>query len=244
MDTTYNYYNSATGREPSIYAPTFINNRTTIADVPATCGAGCGFLGATGLELQNGFFDINYNAINSTNQYDHLCFYEFGRNFWFYGDKLNYKEAGSFPIAGSFAVWMGSIEGRDAIGVAGNTVNGETYVQAKIRFASFVDTYVANASLNWSNTLAVDSGIPGVCNAADLFTSMCMRLKRDYGGETFLKNIWKNVSMRPDAVTTQDAITNFFLASCKTANKNLTTLFQSWKFPLSAAALTSAAQYP
>lgn len=244
MDSTYGYYKACTGKEPTPFPATFINNHTTIADVSNTCGAGCGYLGFTGIEMQSTYFDINYNAVLANNTFDHLPFYEFGRNFWFLGEKLNYKEQGSFPIAGAFAVWMGSIEARDAIGVAGLTVNGETYQQAKARFANFLNLYLANASLNWSNTLAVDKGVPGVCNAADLFTSMCMRLKKDYGGDAFLKNIWKNVSVRPNAATTQDAVDNFFLAACMTANKNLTTLFKSWRFTLSDQAVAAAARYP
>lgn len=90
----------------------------------------------------------------------------------------------------------------------------------------------------------MDKGVPGYCNAADLFTSMCMRLRRDYGEAEFLKNIWKNVEARPNANSTQDAVDNFFLASCKTANKNLTELFQSWRWPLSAGAITEASKYP
>ncbi|MBN9386309.1 MAG: PKD domain-containing protein [Chitinophagaceae bacterium] len=244
MDTTYSYYKACTGRDPAVYSPTYIKNHTTISDVPSTCGAGCSYVGSTGIELQNGFFDFNYNAIYNYNQFDHLCFYEFGRNFWFYGSKLDYKETASFPVAGTFAVWMGSVEGRDAVGVPGFTYNGLTYQQFKSMFASYVDQYVANSTLNWGNTFAVNSGVPGVCNAADLFTSMCMRLKRDYGGNNFMYNIWKNVALRPDAGTTQDAVDNFFLAACKTANKNLTILFQTWRFPLSASATTAASQYP
>lgn len=244
VDAAYNYYKTCTGREPTQYVPTYINNHTTIADVPSTCGAGCGYLGFTGVEIQNAYFDDTYQVLNQNNQFTHICFYEFGRNFWFYGNKVNYKEAGSFPIAGAFAVWMGTMEARDAIGVEGSTVNGETYEQAKARFANFINLYLADPTLNWSNTLAVNQGVPGNCNAADLFTSMCMKLKSDYGGKNFLENIWKNVSLGPDAVTTQDAVDNFFLAACSTANKNLTALFQSWRWPLSASAIATAAQYP
>lgn len=244
VDSTYGYYKACTGKEPVPLPNTYVNNRTTIADVAATCGAGCGHLGATGIEMQSTYFDINYSTIVNTNTFDHLAFYEFGRNFWFYGAKLDYKEPGSFPIAGAYAVWMGSMEGRDAIGVPGSTVYGETYPQAQARFANFLNLYLADPSLNWANTLAVDKGVPGQCNAADLFTSMCMRLKKDYGGDAFLKNIWKNVDLRPNALTTQDAVDNFFLASCATADKNLTTLFQSWRWPLSTNALVAASKYP
>lgn len=244
VDTAYGYYKACTGRDPAPFAPTYIDNHTTIADVPVTCGAGCSYIGATGIEITSSSFDVNYEVINDYNQFDHLCFYEFGRNFWFYGSKLDYKETGSFPIAGAFAVFMGSMEGRDAVGVEGSTVNGETYAQQKARFANFLNLYLADPTLNWSNTFAIDQGVPGYCNAADLFTSMCMKLKADYGGDYFLKNIWKNAALRPDATTTQDAVDNFFLAVCATANKNLTALFQSWRFPLSNTAIAAALQYP
>ncbi len=241
MDAAYDYYKACTGKEPFSHTPNYyLNNRATIADATSTCGAGCGYLGLTGIELQSLYFDINYNGINTSNAFDHLCFYEFGRNFWFYGSKLDYKEPGSFPIAGAFAVWMGSIEGRDAIGVSGDV----TYAPGKVKFANYLNLYLASPNLNWANTLAVDKGVPGHCNAADLFTSMCMHLKKEHGGENFLKNIWKNVGLRSDAKTTQDAVDNFFLASCVTANKNLTTLFQSWRWPLSAGAMQAAAGYP
>ena len=244
VDSAYGYYRACTGRDPLILASTYIDNHTTIADVPVTCGAGCSYVGFTGIEITNSSFDVNYQVINDYNQYDHLCFYEFGRNFWFYGSKLDYKEAGSFPIAGAYAVFMGSMEGRDAVGVEGSTVYGETYPQQKARFASFLNLYLADPTLNWSNTFAVDKGVPGHCNAADLFTSMCMKLKSDYGGDYFLRGIWKNAALQPDAVTTQDAVDNFFLAVCATANKNLTSLFQSWRFPLSTNAITAASKYP
>ena len=92
MDTTYGYYKVCTGREPILFIPYYyINNKATIADVANTCGAGCGFLGWTGIELQNTYFDVMYNAINNNNQYDQAVFYEFGRNFGFMVIKSHIK---------------------------------------------------------------------------------------------------------------------------------------------------------
>jgi PKD repeat protein len=244
MDSTYNYYKACTGREPNIHAPTYINNRTTIADVPNTCGAGCGYVGATGIELAFQFFDECYNEINTFNRHFHLCFYEFGRNFWFYGSKLDYKEAGSFPIAGAYAVFM-SYMARDATGINPGPFAGMTYLQLVAQLTGLIDIYLASPSLNWGNTLAIDQGVPGTnTNAAGLFCSFLYRLRRDYGGENFVRNVWKQAGLRPNATTTQDAVDNFFLASCAAANKDLTTVFQSWRFPLSTSAITAASQYP
>jgi hypothetical protein len=211
--------------------------------VPATCGAGCSYVGFTGIELQNDFFDANYNEININNRFDHLCFYEFGRNFWFYESKLSYKAPG-FPVAGGFAVFM-SYMTREAAGISPGPFAGYSYAEWKAKVENLINLYLADPSVNWANTLATDQGVPGSgFNAADLFVSFCFRLKRDYGGENFVRNIWKKAALRPDAKTTQDAVDNFFLAACAAANKNLTALFKSWRWPLSESARAKAAQYP
>ncbi|HEX4958878.1 MAG TPA: PKD domain-containing protein [Lacibacter sp.] len=233
MDSAYKYYSICTGREPAYFTPTFINQRSTIADVAATCGAACGYLGATGIEIQNTYFDIVYNRVNNTNSFEHFPFYEFGRNFWFYDTKLAYKA--NDPVATGYAVFMGFMAMR-AAGVTGNS----SATQENI-----IDIYLANTAYNWSNTLALGQSVPGTgTSGPDLFSSFCFRLRRDYGGDAFVEKLWKMAGQRPNALTTQDAVDNFFLASCGAANKNLTTVFQSWRWPLSAGAITAASQYP
>ncbi|MFT3681039.1 MAG: PKD domain-containing protein [Ferruginibacter sp.] len=242
IDTGYNYYKACTGSDPIPYTPTYINGHPTIADVPATCGAGCGLLGFTGIEILNPYFDQEYNYIKS-GVLSHVPFYELGRNYWFYGNKIENK-APAFPVAGGFAVFMGYMS-RLGTGLPLAPFGTMSAADIQARMDGMVDLYMADTSLNWNNTLGVNQGVPGTnSNGADLFTSFCYRLQRDYGGDNFMKNIWKQVALRPDAVTQQDAIDNFFLASCGAANKNLTALFQSWRWPLSDAARTEALKYP
>ena len=242
MDITYGYYKNCTGREPSINPPNYINNRTTIADVTTTCGAGCAYLGTTGIELQNTYFDVMYNAINNNNQYDQVVFYEFGRNFWFYGNQLAYKT--NDPITTGYAVFM-RFMAIEATGVNGAPFGSSSFPTFRGNVENLINTYLADASLNWANTLGINQGVPkSGLGATDLFASFCFRLRRDYGGETFVQNVWKKAALRPNAITTQDAVDNFFLASCAAANKNLTALFQSWKWTLSASAIKTALQYP
>ena len=65
LDIAYNFYALCTGREPIFNKGiTYLNNRATIAEVPTTCGAGCGYLGWSGIELQTSYFSSNYNYIN------------------------------------------------------------------------------------------------------------------------------------------------------------------------------------
>ena len=64
-----------------------------IAEVNSTCGAGCGYLGATGIEMLKGHSDRMYSFARDSNEYDRELFYEFGPNFWYYGSQLAYKDA-------------------------------------------------------------------------------------------------------------------------------------------------------
>ena len=242
MDTTYGYYKKCTGKEPSINPSTYIHDRTTIADVISTCGAGCGYLGTTGIELQNAYFDVMYNAITYADQYDQASFYEFGRNFWFYGDQLAYKT--NDPITTGYAVFM-RFMAMEASGVNGATFGSWPFPAFRAKVENLIDIYLENPTLKWANTLGINQGVPGSgLGATDLFASFCFRLRRDYGGENFVQNVWKKAGLRPAASSTQDAVDNFFLASCAAANKNLTTVFQSWKWVISGKAITAASQYP
>jgi hypothetical protein len=81
--------------------------------------------------------------------------------------------------------------------------------------------------------------------ATDLFSSFCMRLAQNYGGNTFVNNLWKQSAFMPIANTTQDAVDNFILAACAAANKNLSNLFAvTWRWPMSNTAITAAKKFP
>jgi hypothetical protein len=242
MDSVYNFYRRCTGRDPNIFYT--VNNHTTVADVPSTCGAGCGELGYTGVELLSSFFDLMYNDINTSNQYDQAVFYEFGRNFWFYGGQLAYKT--NDPVTTGYAVFM-RFMAMEATGVQGGPFNGVTpFADFKASEEALVDQYLSNTALNWQNTLGANAGVPGgFGGATDLFASFCMRLRRDYGGDVFLNDLWQEADKQPPANSTQDAVDNFILAACAAAHKNLTNLFMvQWRWPMSAPAQKAASQYP
>lgn len=242
MDAAYKYYQLCNGREPTFVPNNMLNGRTIVADVPTTCGAGCGYLGSTGIEMQNTFFDVGYNAINNNNQLDQIVFYEFGRNFWFCGRQLAYKV--NDPVTTGYAVFM-RFMAINAAGLKGAPFGALTFEQFQISVAQNLDLYLKNPSLNWENTLGTGKGVPGgFGGAADLFAAFCFKLTKDYGGETFVQSVWKEAAKRPEARDTQGAVDNFFLASCAAAKKNLTELFKAWRWPLSTTAINAASQYP
>lgn len=243
MDSCYSFYKSVTGQEPSKNAATYLDNHLTIADVATTCGAGCGYVGAIGIEMQNTYTDRMYRYAQQ-NLYDQELFYETGRNFWFYSNQLQYKA--NDPVVTGYAVFM-RFMAMDATGVKPAPFNTTPWATFRSAEEELVDTYVANTAYSWSNTLGAGVGIQNQLNlgATDLFSSFLIRLKRDYGGDAFVNNIWKQAALRPTAATTQDAVDNFILAACAAANKNLTTLFTvTWRWPMSDSAKTEAGAYP
>ena len=187
MDSCYSYYRSVTGRVPDIYQNTFLNNRSTIAEVASTCGAGCGYLGYTGIEMLKDYSDRMYNYILTDNQYDQELFYEFGRNFWFYGGQLAYANPNVDPVATGYAVFM-RFMAMDATKVTPAPFNATPWADFRSAEEGLVDVYVSNAAYNWSNTLGANAGVgnPLGLGATDLVSSFLMRLTKNYGGSAFV----------------------------------------------------------
>lgn len=244
MDQCYLFYRQATGREPYRYTDvTYINNRTIIADVATTCGAGCGYIGATGIEMQNIYTDRMYDyALQG--KYDQELFYEFGRNYYFYTAQLTYKD--NDPVTTGFAIFM-RFMAMDATQVSPAPFVNTPWTTFRTDVGDLVNIYESNTSYTWANTLAVGKAPtnPLGLGASDLVASFLMRLKDNYGDDTFVNNFWKQAELRPAAATTQDAVDNFILAACAAANKNLTKQFTvTWRWPMSASAKTEALKYP
>lgn len=236
FDGVYLFYQGMTGRQP---APAkTLGGRSTIAEVDTTCGAACGYLGATGIEIAPPYFDLLYTQVRDSDEWDQVLFYEFGRNFWFYGDKVEYKGAdNTLVVTTGYAVLM-RFEAIEALGLKPAPFHGSSIVpfaDFKAAVEHLVDQYEADSSLNWDNTLRIgkgptnDLGLGGT----DLFASMCMRLERDHGGSAFLKRLWSAVNAQPNASTTHDALVNFVTAASTAAGTDLTSQFRDvWRWPI------------
>jgi hypothetical protein len=234
VDSAYSYYAKCAGREPwSEGMATYINKRSTIASVPETCGAGCGYLGATGVEIMSGLFTEVYQSILSADQFNQVLFYELGRNFWFYSDQLAYKD--NDPVVTGYAVFMRFVV-MAASNLEGAPFNDWSFPEFKSKVRGLLDLYLADASLTWENTLGRGAGYPTMLGGTDLFASFCFYLMEHHGGAAWVENVWKYAGARPAAKTTQDAVDNFIIAASQAAGTNLTALFRSWRWPVSPAA--------
>lgn len=236
LDAAYAFYHAATGREP-LPAQTYAD-LSIIAALPpglTTCGAGCGYLGATGIELAHDTYTLLYSQVHDLGLYDQVPFYELGRNFWFYGDALEYKE-GSQPVTTGYAIAMRFLS-MESSGVAGAPFGALPFSDFRDQIESMVDLYTADQALNWSNTLYTGTSMAWTpWGTTDLFASFVLRLERVHG-ESFIAQVWQQADGRPNAVTTQDAVDNFVIAASLAANANLHDLFaNTWRWPLSNAA--------
>lgn len=82
LDGAWRYYAATTGRLPSPYRS--LDGRDEIAEVasiPSGCAA-CSYLGATGTDILNTYFEPIYQQVAQSNLYDQIPFYELGRTFW------------------------------------------------------------------------------------------------------------------------------------------------------------------
>jgi hypothetical protein len=255
-DGTYSYYATALGKEPPLYIQ--YDGKPSIAEMPAptvpSCGgAACTEVGATGMEIADPYFQWMLYAIPN-NAYDQVMFYEWGRAFWLF-PQLNFTAPDSNScIVTGFAILM-RFRSVSALGYQGsfNSFAGSAadtsaakagitnYNNLATTNAALIDAYTANTSLNWSNTFLANSFTNPNGGCSDLFASLVQRLAQNYGGETFIQALWKQVLLRPAPTTTQTAIDNFILASSAAAGKNLSKTFMTtWRWPESDAAQAEA----
>ena len=231
VDLAYAYYKQATGRDPNPHATYQYQGRNTIAVVPDTCGGGCGNVGWSGIELPTNSFDVLFRGVADRNQYDQVVFYELGRNFWFYEEKIAYPAQDA--AATGFAIFMRFMS-MEAAGVAGAPFGDKDFTTFKAEVKGLFPLYLANPAFNWSNTLAVGKAPMAGYDAKDLFASFLFALRERFG-DAFLMHIWQTVGQMPTRTTAQDAVNNFVTAASRTAGQDLSSLFAyNWRWPVSS----------
>jgi hypothetical protein len=247
VDLGYAFYRNATNKDPQTWAATSYQGLNVMAALPSgtmsACGTNfmaCGYFGFTGVEFRDTAFTNICNVTKNSDQYDQTPYYELGRNFWFYGDKLEYKGSDSTgSITTGYAVGMRFLA-MDYAGVSskGAPIGSTSFSSMRTAIEGLVDTYRTNSSLTWTNTLragVAPSNAYGL-GGSDFFASFVLRLRRVHG-TGFINQLWQKAEARSNAVTTQDAVDNFVIAASQAANANLYSLFTTtWKWPVSSSA--------
>jgi hypothetical protein len=245
LDLANEFYFNATNLDLGSSYLKEAGNNQLIAVVSSTCGAGCGIVGSNGIEYLNYFFDYDYDLLKRDGTLNHIPFYEMGRNFWTYSNKLTYGSFGLVSNVTGFAVYM-RFKSMEYAKLVPGKFDGIDFDIFKSNVKNMAGIYLSNNALTFEGTFGVDKGF-AVNNqnlsAADLLASFCFKIETDYSKPDFSSLIWKEVAKRPNASNRQDVIDNFVLATCATLNKNITSKFVEWKFPVSANAINEAKKY-
>ena len=182
FDKVYEFYRDATQRKPAKVK--LYQGRATFTEIENTCGAGCGNIGATGIEIMPGNFDELYEGFVKHGEIDQVLPYEFGRNFWFYSRQLAPRRgAYADSIITGYAVFMRFMS-LDVAGAKLGPFNNRSGKRFRAEVERLVDLYVADSSLSFGNTLRQGRAPanPMGLGSTDLFASFCFRLCRDHGG--------------------------------------------------------------
>lgn len=237
LDAGWQVYADLTGRAPSPERQ--IEGKVTIAAVPGydlTCGAGCGYVGATGIELAM-FYDDNYPELKAhPNAMPHYVFYEMGRNYYTFGDRHSCFITG-FAVFMRY-VCMDALKCEDA-----DAQTRKIIERVEPRFSAsgltFLDLFTtigkgekASRIKDGSGKLIEPSDQP-VC-----YASAMLRLRRENGGDAWVRRFFHHLANCPTSNpdTEQGALNQswyWLLCSSIAAKKDLSPVFVGeWKLPI------------
>jgi serralysin len=237
FDRAWNYYAKTVGRLPATAHS--LNGRVEVAEVNTTCGAGCGFLGATGVELQSSYFESTvYAQLANHGLYDQAPFYEFGRNFWFWSPQLEWISPTPDSVTTGFAVWM-RFRSMNAAKVRGGPYNGTAFTTFRSQVAHLAGQYEADTSLTWASTFGAGKS-PGLYGPTDFWASLMMQLASRHGGQMFVSRFFHHAFTLPTAATNGEVVKNWVAASNYAACVDLSTVFYDrWGFPRPDGSVTA-----
>ena len=238
LDEGWQLYADLTGRKPTPFKQ--FEGKVTIAAVPEnglTCGLGCGYIGATGIELA-GFYNSDYPGLKShPNAMPHYVFYEMGRNYYTFGNRH------SCFITG-FAVFMRyvcmdtlQLEDRDA-GTRKTIESVEPLYPASGMSFLELFTMATGVGEKESRIKDADGKLVNPSDQPVRYASAMLRLRRENGGNAWLKRFFHQLASCPEfkPETTDGALNQswyWLLCSSVAAQKDLSPIFAGeWKLPI------------
>jgi hypothetical protein len=242
LDGAWLLYKDIVGESPRLHR--HVDGKPTIAAVPdaaLTCGAGCGYVGATGIEVAF-FYKTDYPlAVKNPRAFNHYLFYEMGRNFFVFGDRHSVYTTG-------FAVFMRYVC-MDALNCEDPDVkvrsvieeDEDLYARSTVPFLTAF-TNIWGENIEHEHRLRSFSGAPIVPSDANcMYAAVMLKLRRDHGGDAWAKRFCHILRACPEvAPTSKEAVLqqslNWLVAASAAARTDLTPLFvDRYRMPLSRA---------
>lgn len=242
LDAGWKVYADLTGRSPGLFRqweglPTI----TAVPDGHVTCGLGCGYIGATGIEVA-GFYTEDYPLVGRRPEsFPHYYFYEMGRNYYTFGDRHSSFTTG-FAVFMRY-VCMDALGCQDPDRATRETIEiaEELYAKSSLSFLkafTMVDGWDEKAP----RLKTADGGWLHPSDQPVLYASAMLKLHRDCGGNAWLQRFFAALATAPaikpdsrEAALRQSL--SWLMAASGAANRDLTDLFvERWRLPLNKPA--------
>lgn len=235
LDAGWATYEEIVGRSPR--TRNLWNDKPTIAAVPdsgLTCGVGCGYVGATGIEV-GAFYNHDYRMVSDNpDAFPHYYFYEMGRNYFVFGHKHSAFTTG-------FAVFMRYVC-MDAVGCEDPEARLRTRIERVEALYAESEMSFLDAFTNAGALTEKQPRLPNVRGPSDqpcVYASAMLKLRADYGGDEFLIRFYRQLDTcprhRPNSAegALLQSVSWLVAASCA-AGQDLAPVFVGrWRMPLS-----------
>jgi hypothetical protein len=241
LDGGWALYADLTGRQPAPFKQ--INGKATVAAVPEfefTCGAGCGYVGASGIELAM-FYRWNYAALKrDPHAIPHYVFYEMGRNFFTFGDRHSCFTTG-FAVFMRY-VCMDTLKCHDddrPIRTIIETAEKRIKASGLPFFQMFTN---ADGLSEKEPRLKDESGQPvQPSDQPVMYSSAMLRLWKENGGNPWLRRFFAALRECPEAPENtregaRQQCWNWYASASVAARRDLSKVFvEEWGLPLSTS---------
>ena len=207
--------------------------KPTIAEVVKTCGAGCGYLGATGIELDQRTMGALL-ADAADDRYQQAVFYEMGRNFWHFGPQLGTISAltTGFAIVNRFY----AMELCGLMGAPWNDKMGFDTFRHTI-LVELLERYLADRTLDWRNTIAAGKppANPHGWGDTDLGAAFYHKIRVDHGFAGY-RRFWTLMRNAPPSESPRDSVARFVQIARAVTAIDYRGLFRDNSLPLTVVA--------
>lgn len=234
LDAGWTLYEELVGAKPKAHKK--LNKRVAIAAVPdarLTCGAGCGRVGHTGIEVAR-FSRHDYPMVQKDmDAFAHYYFYEMGRNYFVFGNRHDAFQTG-FAVFMRY-VCMDALECKDPESGTRRKIEQAEAVYAESKLG-FLDAFTVQGRLSEKQ-----GRLPSYRGPSDqpvMYASAMLYLYKSYGKNDFLKAFYKQLLTCPTvrAQTPEQAMRqtlNWLVSASCAAGEDLTPVFiDRWRMPL------------
>ena len=238
LDDGWATYAKLIGQQPRRFKT--IHDKPVICAIPKSnlsCGYGCGFVGATGIEA-SAFYSIDLPRFQENpDSFQHYYFYEMGRNYFVFGDRHSLFTTG-FAVFMRY-VCMDRLKCKDLDAGTRRTIERceQIYADSDI---GFFDAFTNLGAGEKSNRLKDANGRRiSPSDQPVMYATAMLKLRRDYGGDQFVKTFYHSLRQcSPERAknikSAQTQAMNWLVCASVAAGKDLTPVFADrWRMPLS-----------